>query len=386
MGKIAVFCDEYLPGELEYLHDDLRRLEEFKLDIYTRKFNSAFKFYRPGINIYENQHYGAVLSSQLQTATGFALERFLEINSREKYDFILALSGMSGVFASSISSEIQARLVVFFHEDDVASFFVSPRNYSPLWEDYRLSRFELFNETDLALVQNEELAQLLQEAGLNEKKIKIYHSGIDTEFFDIEKSKFQGFSGENNAPMVAMQGNTKPKYGLYYGIKAFMKMKEEVDSVKLLIISSEKNTSRLKSMVNKAGLKEDYIISRAENNQEVIDLLAGSTIAVVPGVISIHFQRNVATRFAMAAAALGLPLVGTYHGGIPSIIEDGVNGYLVPERNTALLADRMAALLKNKDNIYVMGKNSRAKMEFEFGIERSTRLLIHYFNLFLSPQ
>jgi colanic acid/amylovoran biosynthesis glycosyltransferase len=142
----------------------------------------------------------------------------------------------------------------------------------------------------------------------------------------------------------------------------------------------------MKSMVNKAGLKEDYIISRAENNQEVIDLLAGSTIAVVPGVISIHFQRNVATRFAMAAAALGLPLVGTYHGGIPSIIEDGVNGYLVPERNTALLADRMAALLKNKDNIYVMGKNSRAKMEFEFGIERSTRLLIHYFNLFLSPQ
>ncbi len=383
MVKIAVFCDEYLPGELEYLHDDLRRLDGFKLDIFTRKFNNGFKFNRAGINIYENQHYGAVLSSQLQTATGFAMERFLEINSREKYDFILALSGMSGVFAASISSEVQARLVVFFHEDDVASFFVSPGSYSPLWEDYRLGRWELFKETNLALVQNEELAQLLQEAGLNEEKIRIYHSGIDTEIFDIEKSKFQG-AENNKVPVVVMQGSTKPKYGLYYGIKAFLKMKEEFDCVKLLILSSENNTAQLKSMVQKAGLKKDYTISRTENNQEVIDLLAESTIAVVPGVISIYFQRNVAARFAMTAAALGLPLVGTHHGGIPAIIEDGVNGYLVPERNIVLLADRMAALLKNRKTLEYMGKNSRAKMEFEYGIKRSTKLLIHYFHLFLS--
>ncbi|MGM0597715.1 MAG: glycosyltransferase, partial [Myxococcota bacterium] len=321
--------------------------------------------------------------SQLQPATGFAMERFLEINSREKYDFILALSGMSGVFAASISSEVQARLVVFFHEDDVASFFVSPGSYSPLWEDYRLGRWELFKETNLALVQNEELAQLLQEAGLNEEKIRIYHSGIDTEIFDIEKSKFQG-AENNKVPVVVMQGSTKPKYGLYYGIKAFLKMKEEFDCVKLLILSSENNTAQLKSMVQKAGLKKDYTISRTENNQEVIDLLAESTIAVVPGVISIYFQRNVAARFAMTAAALGLPLVGTHHGGIPAIIEDGVNGYLVPERNIVLLADRMAALLKNRKTLEYMGKNSRAKMEFEYGIKRSTKLLIHYFHLFLS--
>jgi len=45
--------------------------------------------------------------------------------------------------------------------------------------------------------------------------------------------------------------------------------------------------------------------------------------------------------------ALGIPVVGGNHGGIPDIIEDSVSGFLVPHGDVTQLAERVALLLTN---------------------------------------
>ena len=42
------------------------------------------------------------------------------------------------------------------------------------------------------------------------------------------------------------------------------------------------------------------------------------------------------------AMAMGLPVVSTWHGGIPELVEDGVAGLLVPERDETALAGCLA--------------------------------------------
>src|ERR1700722_1112026 len=47
----------------------------------------------------------------------------------------------------------------------------------------------------------------------------------------------------------------------------------------------------------------------------------------------------------MEALALGRPVVSTYIAGIPELVENGVNGFLVPAGDVTALADAMAAVL-----------------------------------------
>jgi colanic acid/amylovoran biosynthesis glycosyltransferase len=60
--------------------------------------------------------------------------------------------------------------------------------------------------------------------------------------------------------------------------------------------------------------------------------------------------------------------VGTRHGGIPEIIDDGVTGFLVPERDVTAMADRLARLLGDAQLRVVMGKSAREKMQREYDI------------------
>ncbi|WP_281178360.1 glycosyltransferase [Candidatus Desulfofervidus auxilii] len=50
----------------------------------------------------------------------------------------------------------------------------------------------------------------------------------------------------------------------------------------------------------------------------------------------------------MEAMASKVPVVCTNVGGIPEVIEDGINGFLVPVANSSTLAEKIIYLLKNK--------------------------------------
>jgi len=52
---------------------------------------------------------------------------------------------------------------------------------------------------------------------------------------------------------------------------------------------------------------------------------------------------------ALEAAACGVPVVAAAVGGLPSIVEHGVSGFLVPERDPDAYAERVAAVLADPD-------------------------------------
>ncbi|MGB8366948.1 MAG: glycosyltransferase, partial [Candidatus Babeliales bacterium] len=58
----------------------------------------------------------------------------------------------------------------------------------------------------------------------------------------------------------------------------------------------------------------------------------------------------------MEAMATGLPVISTYHGGIPEIVKDNVSGFLVPERNVEMLLEKMIYLIENPESWISMGK------------------------------
>jgi glycosyltransferase involved in cell wall biosynthesis len=72
----------------------------------------------------------------------------------------------------------------------------------------------------------------------------------------------------------------------------------------------------------------------------------------------------------MEAMACGRAVVATDAGDIPSLVEDGKTGFVVPRGDDARLVDRLAALISNRDLCCKMGEAGRAKAEREFSLER----------------
>jgi colanic acid/amylovoran biosynthesis glycosyltransferase len=68
------------------------------------------------------------------------------------------------------------------------------------------------------------------------------------------------------------------------------------------------------------------------------------------------------------ALARGLPVLGTVHGGIPELVEDGKSGFLVPEKNTRALAERLEYLVTHPEVWCEMGRAGRQRIETHYDI------------------
>ncbi len=77
----------------------------------------------------------------------------------------------------------------------------------------------------------------------------------------------------------------------------------------------------------------------------------------------------------LEAMASGLPPVVTAVGGIPEVVEDGVNGHLVRFGDPAALAASAAAVLEDPALARRLGEAARDRVRERFGIERMTREL-----------
>ena len=64
-----------------------------------------------------------------------------------------------------------------------------------------------------------------------------------------------------------------------------------------------------------------------------------------------------------------LPIISTFEGGIPDIVEDGVTGFLVPQRDIVALADCMEQLILNPELCQQMGAAGRKRYEELFTAE-----------------
>lgn len=83
----------------------------------------------------------------------------------------------------------------------------------------------------------------------------------------------------------------------------------------------------------------------------------------------------------LEAFAMGKPVIGTNIGGIPEMIEDGVNGFLFEPSNPAALAERIHRLFAlPEDAIISMGVAGREKAEKQFRPERHYELLMEVYS------
>lgn len=97
---------------------------------------------------------------------------------------------------------------------------------------------------------------------------------------------------------------------------------------------------------------------------DVKELLRRASIVAFPS-----YYREGVPRSLIEAAAIGRPIVTTNSIGCKDTVIDGYNGFLVPVKDSAALAEKIKILIDDKALRYRMGANSRKMAERDFSLD-----------------
>ncbi|MEL6856269.1 MAG: glycosyltransferase, partial [Cyanobacteria bacterium J06607_13] len=117
--------------------------------------------------------------------------------------------------------------------------------------------------------------------------------------------------------------------------------------------------SELSALIESLGLSGRVRLLGWCDEAEIIRVLERAHLFVAPSVTAASGNQDAPINVLKEAMALGLPVVSTYHGGIPELVQDGVSGRLVPERDADAIAQALLELIARPDRWPQMGQAGR---------------------------
>ncbi|WP_332767422.1 glycosyltransferase [Phenylobacterium sp.] len=144
---------------------------------------------------------------------------------------------------------------------------------------------------------------------------------------------------------IVTVGRLVEKKGIAYAIQAVARLRESGRPVEYRIVGEGQERPALERLIGELGL-DGAVSMLGEMSQEGIAAeLAQAHIFLAPSVRARDGSEDSAINTLKEAMACGVPVVSTWHGGIPELVEDGVSGLLAPERDAPGLAERLEILV-----------------------------------------
>jgi colanic acid/amylovoran biosynthesis glycosyltransferase len=213
--------------------------------------------------------------------------------------------------------------------------------------------------------------------GLDASKIRVEYLGVDLEAF---KPVSNGRGGRAEM-LVSSVADLIPKKGHGYLVRACALLAERGVGFACEIGGAGPLEGELARDIADAELGDRVRLLGRLNHSDVRGLLERSDVFVLACVdmrASGEHMDGIPVAL-MEAMAMGIPVVSTTVAGIPELIEDGVSGFLVPERDEAALAAALERLASDVELRAEMGRNARARVARQFDLAANTRRLADLF-------
>lgn len=162
-------------------------------------------------------------------------------------------------------------------------------------------------------------------------------------------------------------GRLYPLKGYEYLIDAMNLIinKQNLTNFRLSIIGDGESYNDLYTRIKSYGLLDYIKLLGRIPNSDLPTYYSAADIFIIPSIIDENGETEGFGLVTLEANACGTPAIGTNVGGIPDIIEDGVNGFLVEEKNAFDLSEKIIQLINDKPLRQLMSKKA---------IERTNRL------------
>ncbi len=273
---------------------------------------------------------------------------------KHKIDCVLAEYGTTGAKILKVCKSLKVPLVIHFHGTDASTHKIIKK--------YRSRYLEMFGYANKIIAVSKEMINDLEKLGCPPNKIEYNTYGPNDSFLDIKQ-------GSKNGSFLSI-GRFVDKKAPHLTILAFQKVVEKHNDAKLIMVGDGMLLQTCQDLVSQLGLKDNITFAGEKNPEEIRELLSQSVAFIQHSVEPASGNKEGTPVAILEAQAAGLPVISTYHAGIPDVVLDSETGFLVEERDCDAMANRMCDLIEDPDLAMQMGQKARKRIKDQFRLDR----------------
>lgn len=237
-----------------------------------------------------------------------------------------------------------------------------------------LDRLALRRFAAVAVV-SEALQTTLRLAGFDAAKLRLIPNGIDVTPFQQAAAHAEAIARSSSALRVGLVGRLSPEKGVDVFLKAAALVLREQAEVQFVIAGDGPEREALQALAAHLGIAQQVnFLGRSETMPE---LLASLDLVVSAS----RFEGLPMT--ILESMASGRPIIATTVGEIPTVLDGGRAGMLVPPEDNIALAQAMLALLRSPELRQTYSRQAALRVAAHFSADRMTA---HYLEMYISAQ
>ena len=290
-------------------------------------------------------------------ATDFAYQKVLK-DSRA--DAVLAEYGPAGTAVMSVCERLGIPFIVHFHGYDACRHDVI-REFSDRYT-------EMFRRAGAIVAVSKEMRQQLISLGAPAEKVYYNPYGVDCTTFSAENPA-------STPPMFLAVGRFVPKKAPHLLVAAFSKVVQQHPAARLRMIGDGPLLGVSQELASALGIGHAVEFLGPQPHTVVRREMAGARAFVQHSVIAEDGDREGTPNTILEAGASGLPVVSTYHAGIPDVVLHEKTGLLVCERDADEMSKQMMRLIDDPALAARLGSAARERITSHFEIQDSIERL-----------
>jgi glycosyltransferase involved in cell wall biosynthesis len=237
----------------------------------------------------------------------------------------------------NIDNDFQIPIFIHFHGYDASQMLLKKSYVAALKKHFR-------KQNVYAIAVSKKIKNKLKNI-IPHHKIYLLYCGID-----LEKFKVDSFETKDKSKKIFVQNSSlSEKKGHKYSLEAFALFlnnhPEYKDKIEVIFTGDGPQKKILEQYAVSLGIEKNVrFIGNVDHNQ-VVDLLSNADVFIHHSVTTKNGDEEGIPTAIMEAMAMGLPILSTFHSGIPELVKHGVNGLLCNEKDIKTYASQIAEII-----------------------------------------
>jgi colanic acid/amylovoran biosynthesis glycosyltransferase len=358
---VASFCTYFLKAEMLHIYRQITSLQRVDTFVITRFRENAGRYPFPDIELLDKPRISPLERGRLKYFSRapaliyrgeFDLVRRILI--RRDPDLMHIYFGNTGVHLLPLIERWDRPCVVSFHGMDVQRRETE--------RGYEANLRKLLRIIPRVLVRSRSIANLLIELDCDPAKIRLNRTGIPLDGFPyVDRTP-----PKNGAWTLVQACRLVPKKGLGTALHAFAGFLKTFPNARFQIAGDGQLFSELQTMVRQLNIQPSVNFLGFLGQPELRDVYEKAHIFLHPSELPPDANQEGIPNSMLEAMATGLPVVATYHGGIPEAVTHNLNGLLVSERDVNGLTNSLLTIAGDPARWKAMGFAASQTVAGEF--------------------
>jgi D-inositol-3-phosphate glycosyltransferase len=293
------------------------------------------------------------------------------VSNRLNYDLVSSHYWLSGLVGMRLASEWGVPHTTSFHTMAEMKRRGRPEEMEVVQRDD--SETEIACSADSIVVWTEDEKQAIVDfCNIAPEKVSVIPPGVDlSRFRPMSQQQSRDYLGYGEGKNILFVGRLEPLKGLDILFKAVASL-ENTRDITLNVVGGDENSQekdRLQELASRMQLTDSIRFIGSVSQDELPVHYNAADVCVLPS----HYESFGLA--ALEAAACGRPVVASEVGGLPMIVKSGSTGFLVPSKQSDVMAERLCELLGDDMLRSRMGTAAREHAE-TLGWERSADSLL----------